>query len=123
MAGLGARINATLAQAVADFQEVGLAAAVDPAQVAVPGAWLSPREVLHGQDETLDGALQLVVHVYLIGPAGAGTVDTLAHLGDLLDQALEVVDPDASTSTAEGVVLPSGPDPLPAYRLTVHYPV
>lgn len=116
--GLGASTATALAGLLAVLESAGVPASLNVGQVQPPGAWVTPRTIT---PERLDGGGQLRTYVYLI-VSDTDAAQAVINLGQLLDKALTVIDPDEAVSTAEAVALPDSP-PLPAYRLTVDLPV
>lgn len=104
--------------AAADHIEAALAsvdipASVDPAEVQVPGAWISLVEV---DAFTIGGGGIVVVDVYLIAPDTMPR-QALAILGELSALALSVLDVERMT-TNDALQLPDGGRPMPAFKLT-----
>jgi hypothetical protein len=112
-------VAATVTALEARLTAAGYAASVDPEQLNPPGVWLQPRTVT---DRTLDGGGELLVWLYLIAP-NVEAHRALALLDDLLDGLadldLAAADTDPDIDLTAAVVLPSGSNPLPAYRLAV----
>ncbi|MFC8387050.1 hypothetical protein [Nocardia sp. NPDC057272] len=103
------------AEAIVDrLRAQGMRANVDPAKLTPPCAWVSVTGVDHAY---LGGCGVATVTVWLI------TTDrppAIAHkaLGELLGQALAVIDPTEQTATNEAITLTQSSQPLPAYRMT-----
>lgn len=98
---------------VSVLDTVGIPAAVDPAEVELPGAWISVTEV---DLFALGGGGTVKVDVYLIAPDTMPRT-ALAILGDLAETALTVLDVDRMT-TNDALQLPDGGRPMPAFKLT-----
>lgn len=104
--------------AAADHVEAALAtvdipSSVDPAEVQVPGAWISVAEV---DLFTIGGGGTVVVDVYLIAPDTMPR-QALAILGELAGLALSVLSVERMT-TNDALQLPDGGRPMPAFKLT-----
>lgn len=95
----------------------GIPTSLEPAQVQVPGAWVS---FAQASAETMSG-YALRFNVFLIVGAAESQLQTMDALARLLARALDVVEPeDDSPIIATTVTLPTNPaTPLPAYRLVV----
>lgn len=98
----------------------GLRADVDPEQLTADPAcvWVQPRSV---DDLTLAGGGTLTCWLYVIVATG-DTLHALTLLDDTLAAVLELVrlaDDDTQLDLASAVVLPSSPNPLPAFRVAV----
>lgn len=92
----------------------GLRAAVDPADLNLPGVLVT----LDGIDyDVLDG-YTLATRLVLVVPDN-GHVRSLAALATLLNQVVDVIDP-AGRVTAGTTVLPGNPSPLPALSVPVN---
>jgi hypothetical protein len=104
---------------VGRLKEAGISASFDAGEVDVPGVWLASQNV---NVQTLDGGATHLVWAYLLAPDN-GVDDAHAGLRKLLDEVLEVIDPDGPVTTNESVILPDNPTPLPAYRLPVELDV
>ena len=110
----GAAIVAAVDHLVATLAGAGLRVTTESSTVAPPGVWVQARTV---EVETLDESSRLRVYVYLIASESGGRTALVA-LGELLDKALTVIDPDEPTELNHSVALPDSA-PLPAYRLVV----
>ncbi|WP_330182821.1 hypothetical protein OHB26_03660 [Nocardia sp. NBC_01503] len=108
-------VAALLDIVVSQLRAAGIRASVDPRDLNPPCAWVAARTVAH---DLLGGGGTVTADIYLIAP-NIGVPQALKTLTGLLDQALTVIAPDADTSLSERVPLPSGGDPLPAFRITV----
>lgn len=105
---------AAAADHVADVLEtVDIPASVDPAEVTVPGAWISLREVA---EFTICGGGTVLVDVYLIAPDTMPR-DALRILSELAALAMGVLDVEQMT-TNDAVALPDGGRPKPAFKIT-----
>lgn len=106
-------LNDATDQIVEDLAGVGITATIDPAEIEVPGAWVTAREV---DDFTIGGGGTVTVDVYLIAPdvMPRDAMDMLSSLGM---QALAVLDVEQMT-TNDSIQLPDGGRPKPAFRIT-----
>ena len=111
---------AHLRAAVAAVESTGLPAALDPRDLNPPCAWVAGRRAT---DLVLDGTARTVhADVYVIVPDN-GTLNALASLDEitpqvaaaLLSHGIGVGD----IAMDEGLNLPTGGGPMPAYRITV----
>lgn len=93
----------------------GLPTAIDPADVRVPGAWLS-LDTLTMVNVAHDHAVATVV--YLIA-ADAGAPRAITDLGQLYGVLLTIATPDGPVA-ATRVVLPASPTPLPALSVPLN---
>lgn len=91
----------------------GIRSHVDPKRVAIPGAWINPREI---RGTTLDGAMNVVLDVHLVVPDQAAG-SALTQLDALLGRALTVIEPDGAIETAE--VLQTDKYALPCFTVPV----
>lgn len=105
-----------LQQLVELLQGAGLHADTEPANVNLPGAWVTVEGV---RQLTLDGQLQLECAIYLIH---SDTDYTRAYeeLAKLFNQARDAgVFPDGVV-VPQGVVMPGNPTPMPALRVPIN---
>lgn len=114
MASLSRAVKARAVQLRDSLAGAGCPASLDPGSLNPPGAWVRVRTIT---PETLT-AWVVRFDVYLI-VGDASTLQAMDGLGELLDAALTVVEPDEPIKYAASVVLPHGPQPLPAVHLTV----
>lgn len=115
MPGLGPALKARAYQLRSVLAAAGIPATLEPGDVQEGGAWV---QFVSVAALTMDEGYTARFHVYLIAPA-VDTVQALDVLGDLLDKALSVLEPDEAI-TAPGLALPHSPNQvLPAYRLVV----
>lgn len=103
---------AAAANVAAVLETVDIPASVDPAEVTLPGAWISLREVA---DFTLCGGTVLV-DIYLIAPDTMPR-DALRILSELTAAAMTVFDVEQLT-TNDAIALPDGGRPKPAFKIT-----
>lgn len=106
-------LSAAADYVVTVLETVDIPASVDPAEVTIPGAWISLREV---SDFTMCGGGTVLVDVYLIAPDTMPR-DALRILGDLTGLAMTVLDVEQLT-TNDAVALPDGGRPKPAFKIT-----
>jgi hypothetical protein len=111
------RIAPALEGLVDRLRVAGFVADVDPSRLDVNpcAVWVQPRE-LRDMRQTL--------HVWLYLIVGGGETDrVLELLDDALEGVLELLGPlpddDDVIDLAAPIVLPTGPNPLPAYRVAV----
>ncbi len=115
---MGAGIKAALEGLASDLTAGGLVASIDASELQAPCVWV---DVDHLSPEFLDGDGTLWATLHLIAP-NAAPVDALTMLDDLLEDVLELVDPEDDI-LAETVILPSNAsEGLPALRLTTLRP-
>lgn len=102
-----------LDQLCVDLTTAGIHATQDPRELNPPCAWVMPREAT---STTLAGGVVLAVDVWLIvGDHGyTRATRALSGLWDTASSLLDIVD----TSFADGVTLPAGGGPLPAWRIS-----
>lgn len=109
-----ARILPALEHLADLLTEAGVRATVDRAELAIPGAWVTPGTA---RTVTLSGAGRVRASVLLVAPGSTGDREALKTLTGLLGLALEVLDPDEDVDTS--VVFPHQNNMLPAFRLAV----
>jgi hypothetical protein len=115
---LGARMVTACKALAADLTSAGIGADVERTRVNVPGAWIAPQEL---DLTTLGGSGTVRVHVILIA-ADNGDVASHTTLAGLLDKCMSPpvgLVPAEPVDTGWTVVLRSGENPYPAYRLPV----
>lgn len=107
-------IGPAIVQLADELAAAGVRAAVDPRNLNPPCAWVKADKF---DPDTFCSALsgQLTVDVWLLA-ANNGVVSSHTKLSELLEKALTVVDPTGPVEI-DTVTLPSGGDPLPAYRI------
>lgn len=117
MAALGRAVRDRAVALRAALAGAGIPATLEPDQVQPDGgAWVSMRTI---SPLTMDEGYAVRFHVYLIAPS-VGALEAMDVLGDLLDKALTVIEPDEPINTATSLTLPHTPSqPLPAYLLVV----
>jgi hypothetical protein len=113
-------IGKALDEAAATLRRAGFAADTDPGKLdtATVCVWLQAREV---RDYTLGGGATLVAWAYLVAP-NTDIDRVLELLDDALEGFLEVylpADSDDVIDLSAPIVMPSGPNPLPAYRVAI----
>lgn len=100
------------------LQDVGVQASLDPADLNLPGVWLTVETI---QAWTVRGTLRLTCALYLIAP-NVDPVRALEELTDLYNTVRTVLTPDGPVAL-QGVILPSAPtEPMPALRVPVYLP-
>lgn len=108
--------SAPLVELADAITAAGLPAALDPADVATPGAWITLDRLRRG---TVGGGVRLEVSVYLVAP----DLDPRRALDELAAAYALVVPgvftPDGATEST-GVILPGDPTPLPGLRIPVY---
>lgn len=114
MASLSRAVKDRAVQLRDELAGAGCPASLDPATLNPPGAWVRVRTITA---ETLT-AYAVRFDVFLIVPDGPA-LQNVDGLGTLLDAALTVMEPDEPINFATSVVLPHGPQPLPAVHLIV----
>ncbi len=116
--GVGGAVLAAVQALVAGLAEVDVAAAVEPAEVQVPGCWVALR-ALDTASATLTSPGTARVDLYLIA-SDTGDTHALGVLAGLLDRVLERVEENDRDTIDLGssVVLPDTPA-LPAFRVPV----
>lgn len=97
---------------VAELEGAGLRATLDRTKLPVPGAWVRPDTA--GRLTLRGGRARCSV---LLVCQPAGDVEVLADLVELLEKALQVIEPDEDVDTS--VVLPHNGNALPAFRVVV----
>lgn len=106
---------APLQQLVELLQGAGMSASLNPADVNLPGAWVTMTQL---QPITLAGDIEIQAVVYLV----AGDTDyaqAYDQLADLYNTAATVLDPDGPV-TPQGVVMPGNTTAMPALRVPVN---
>lgn len=106
-------LSAAADHVVDALETVDIPASVDPAEVTIPGAWISLREV---SDFTMCGGGTVLVDVYLIAPDTMPR-DALRILSELTERAMTVLDVEQLT-TNDAIALPDGGRPKPAFKIT-----
>jgi hypothetical protein len=110
------RLDLVAGQIVDRLATAGLAATVDPRDLDTPAVWVQlnsldlPRFKAGYWAATWD--LTIIV-------ADTGTTQAMATLGTMADQLLSAF-PHAAGGTPAAILLPGGPDPMPALQFTVH---
>jgi hypothetical protein len=113
-------IGKALDEAVQSLRLAGFAADTDPSKLdtATVCVWLQAREI---RDRVLSGGATLVAWAYLVAP-NTDIDRVLELLDDALEGFLEVYSPADSDDVIDlsaPVIMPSGPNPLPAYRVAI----
>lgn len=106
-------INESTDVVIRALEGAEIPATIDPAEVELPGAWVAANAV---DVFTAGGGALVTVDVYLIAP-DVMPRDAMDILSDLATRALDVLDAE-SLSTNDGVQLPDGGRPKPAFKLT-----
>lgn len=103
-----------VAELVELITATGLQASQDPAELNLPGAWVTVDQVV---PSTLEGGWEVKALVFLIVQDNdyARASDQLA---DAFNKLHTVIDPDGPI-TPQGVIMPGDPTPLPALRVPV----
>ncbi|WP_024794196.1 hypothetical protein [Tomitella biformata] len=107
-------VPAVIGGVIDELKSAGLSATAEPADLNPPCAWVAVDKVEHS---LLCGGGVVRVRIYLIAP-DVGTMQAHRTLSEMLDKALTVIDPDQDTVLDEGIRLPAGGGPLPAYMVT-----
>lgn len=115
MPGLGPALKAKAYELRSALAGAGVPATLEPGDVQEGGAWV---QFVTVTPLTMDQGWTARFYVYLVAPA-VDTVQAFDVLGEVLDKALTVLEPDEPI-TAPGITLPHTPNQiLPAYRLVV----
>jgi hypothetical protein len=109
------RFDVAAGQVVARLRAAGLAAAVDPRDLDPPAVWVQLADVDLSRFKA--GQYLATWNLTLIAP-DSGTSQALATLGRLSADLVDAF-PTIRTGQALGVILPGGPDPMPAMQYTV----
>lgn len=108
-------IRAALADVAARLESAGIPAAVDPRELAVPGAWVTVGPI--GFDR-LDGDTRTLQAVVYLLTRDTGTPDALDYLAEMIDAAAGILP--VGDVTPQTLALPNqSGDPLPAAVFTV----
>lgn len=107
-------IVGTVESVVAVLKSAGLSATAEPADINPPAAWVAADKIAH---DRLDGSGVVRIRVYLIAPDNSA-MQAHRELSRMLAKVLTVVDPSEDTVLDEGLRLPGGGGPLPAYMVT-----
>lgn len=100
---------------VASLNAAGVRANLDPANLNLPGAWVTVEQIA---PLTLAGNLELAAVVYLINP-DTDYARAYPALASLYNLVATVLTPDGPV-VPQGVVMPGDPTPLPALRVPVN---
>lgn len=101
---------------VTALQAAQVRASVDPAEVNLPGAWVTVEGI---QAASLGGHHRLLCAVYLIAP-DQDYGRAMNALADLYNAAIPAVLLPDGPVVPQGVILPGDTTPLPALRVPVH---
>lgn len=118
MAAVGAAMLAAFGDLADQLEAAGVGMSIEPGEVPVPGAWLSPRTV-----DTTRGTLTspgtATAHLYLIA-ADTGDEHAFTVLAGLLDKVLPLVTESEfdEINIGTSISLPDSPG-LPAFRLSI----
>lgn len=111
-------IAAALEGLASDLTAAGIVASIDASELQAPCVWV---DIDHLAPEFLAGDGTVWASLHLIAP-NAAPVDALALLDALLEDVLEVIDPEDDI-VPETVILPSNAsEGLPALRVTTLRP-
>jgi hypothetical protein len=107
------QIDAAAAAVVDRLKAAGLVATLDPRDLNPPGVWVQIETVRRDRfdADTWSGEWVLLAIAPDVGTAGA-----LRILGELVAKIYTAF-PTAADALAQSVTLPSGGDPLPAFRV------
>lgn len=107
-----------LVDLAADLEAAEVRASLDPADVNLPGAWITVESIQAGN---LAGTLILGCVVYLIAPDQdyRRAMEALAELYNKVVGPTAVLTPDGPV-VPQGVILPDTSTPLPALRVPVN---
>lgn len=110
------RLDLAAAQVVDRLRTAGIAADVDPRNLDPPAVWVQLAQV-DTPRKFKAGHYAATWNLTCIAP-DAGTTDALRALGELSD-TLAATFGTVTGGTALGIILPSGPDPLPGLQWQV----
>lgn len=103
-------IRTALDDVAARLETAGVAAAVDPRDITVPGAWVTTGPIAF---DRLNGDVRTMQAVVYLLTRDTGTPDALDYLAEMIDAAATVLPVGDITPQTLGLPNQSG-DPLPA---------